>query len=77
MQPLRNTPRVEVDEVAVQRRIDGDKTVQLNYLERRTAVELLAPRGLSDSQIGDLLDLTSSAVAKIRDRHQIESRVTA
>lgn len=72
----RNTPRVDVDEVAVERRISGDATVELNYLERREAVRQLAPKGLSDAQIAERIGITDNGVQRIRERQGIPSTWT-
>lgn len=55
-----------VDEVAVQRAVDGD-TVALNRDERITAVHRLYAEGLSDSQIGARLRIAERQVQ--RDKH--------
>lgn len=55
-----------VDEVAVQRAVDGD-TVVLNRDERITAVHRLYDEGLSDSQVGERLGIATRQAQ--RDKH--------
>lgn len=66
-----------VDEVAVQRAIDGDRAVRLNVSEREEAVERLARQGLSDRNIAMRLNITDRTVLRCRQRRGVESRWTA
>lgn len=58
----------EVDEVAVQRRIDGDSTVPINARETDEAVVRLVALGLSDQQIAVRLSITARTVLRARQR---------
>lgn len=56
----------DVDEVAIARAIDGDRTVTLSASERRLAVQQLHRRNLSDRQIARQLDIPHRSVLRIR-----------
>jgi ParB family chromosome partitioning protein len=60
------TPAREVDEVAVQRGVSGDKSVRLNVAEKREAVRVLHARGLSDGDIAQTIGHTPRQVHRIR-----------
>lgn len=57
-----------IDEVAVQRAVNGDRTLTLNHLERRLAVDQLTNRGLSAAEIADVLGITRRSVTRWRSR---------
>jgi len=50
----------------VQRRIDGDHSVQLNVGEKREAIRRLHARGFDDGQISDALGHHKKVVLRIR-----------
>lgn len=54
----------DVDEIAVERRISGDRTVRLNRDETCRALEILTGRGLSDSTIAATLGCSESLIAR-------------
>lgn len=60
--------RGRYDEVAVQRRIDGDHVVRLTPHETDEAVRRLNHQGLSDPQIADRLGITDRTVLRLRQR---------
>lgn len=53
-----------VDEVAVHRAAQGDRTVRLNRAEQNEAMELLRRRGATHREIGQRLDLPHGTVSK-------------
>lgn len=55
-----------VDEIAVERRCAGDRTVTLNRTEAAEAVRRLEGKGLSASDIGNRLGITSRSVVRWR-----------
>lgn len=61
-------PEPYVDEVAVQRAVNGDRGMTLNHLERRLAVDQLTSRGLSAAEIADVLGITRRSVTRWRSR---------
>jgi ParB family transcriptional regulator, chromosome partitioning protein len=56
-----------VDEVAVQRAVNGDLSVSLSIAERREAVRLLHRQGYHDRQIACTLGITDRTVIRIRE----------
>jgi ParB family chromosome partitioning protein len=73
--PLFSTfsPDPEVDDVAVLRACDGDRSVTLTLAERAAAVTELHRRGWSDSQVAGQLGITSRTVLRIRNRRRLPS----
>lgn len=71
------TPSREVDQVAVQRRISGDHTVELNIGEKREAVRILHTRGLSDGEISRTIGHTDRQVLRIRQELDLPANVDA
>ncbi len=72
----RHAPRVrdpEVDEVAVERAMHGDR-VQLTVRERGLVVERLTAAGMSAVQIGLRLGMTSRAVVRYRVGQIVSAR---
>lgn len=65
-----------IDEVAVQRAMDGTRT-RLTLPERRLAIARLADQGLSDTQIADRLGVSLRTITRDRAKHGIESRWAA
>ncbi len=56
-----------IDDVAVERACDGDRTVRLNAAEMAAAVRRCEARGLSASQTGNVLGVAARTVAYVRD----------
>ena len=56
-----------VDEIAVQRALDGDRTVRLNASELRAAITSLHARGASDRQIARTLGRADRVIHRIRN----------
>lgn len=78
MQPPRRNGRDRpVDEVAIERRIAGDRTVELSILEKRHAVELLHSRGLDDGEISRTLGLSHRHMLRIRQELELPANVDA
>lgn len=69
--------RIAVDEVAVHRAIDGDRTVSLTRAERSEAVRILTDRGLSRFEIAERLGVTDRTVVRWRAVHREESERAA
>lgn len=57
---------VTVDDVAVQRRLDGDTTVRLTIAERRACVARLHAQGMNDRPIARRLGISDRTVLRIR-----------
>ncbi|MGH9249434.1 MAG: hypothetical protein ACRD0W_07970 [Acidimicrobiales bacterium] len=57
-----------VDEMAVERRMSGDTTVQLTRAERWTAIEHLNAAGLSDKKISRQLGISDRQVLRVRQQ---------
>jgi len=55
-----------VDDVAVERACDGDRTIRLEAAELTAAVDLCERRGLSAGQTGTLLGVSARTVAYVR-----------
>lgn len=71
----------DVDEVAVQRAAQGDRTVKLTPPERREAIRLLHSQGLSDNAIADRIGAVGRTVHRIRQKLDLpavdlEQRIT-
>jgi hypothetical protein len=64
-QPTRDT---YIDEIAVQRAVNGDPPAHLTQAEREEAVRRLHARGLNDRQIGERLGVQRAWARKIRAR---------
>ena len=62
------TRRQDVDEVAVYRRVNGDRTVPLNVPEREEAVRTLHHQGHSDKYIAMVLGHDPRVIFRIRKR---------
>lgn len=75
--PRKNGRDVPVDEIAVQRRIGGDHTVELTILEKREAVQVLHGRGLSDGDIGRAAGYSDRHVLRIRKELGLPANFTA
>lgn len=60
--------RESIDEVAVQRRINGDKSVALSIAEYEEVVRVLHREGLTDSGIARRACLSADNVGKVRKR---------
>lgn len=58
-----------IDDIAVQRAIEGDRTVALTLPERDHAIRMLHARGLNDAQIGDRLGCSGDLVLRARREH--------
>jgi transcriptional regulator with XRE-family HTH domain len=58
-----------VDEIAVERRCNGDHTVTLNRAEVRAAFERLSRQPLSAQEVADRLGVTSRSVVRWRNGH--------
>jgi len=56
----------DVDDVAVERACDGDRTIRLEAAELTAAVDLCERRGLSAGQTGTLLGVSARTVAYVR-----------
>lgn len=59
------------DEVAVVRAVDGDRPSRLTTAEREVVVQRLHKAGLTDRLIADRLDIGTSGVWTIRQRHNL------
>lgn len=70
-------PRTTVDDVAVYRAINGDRTVPLTRPERSEAVRILTGRGLSGEAIAERLGVTERTVVRWRAVHREESERAA
>jgi hypothetical protein len=62
-------PGPDIDDIAVERAVAGDRSVKLNQQERTEAIRLLIGRGLTDSQINDRLGINRQILARLRDTH--------
>lgn len=60
-----------IDDIAVQRAIEGDRTVTLTIPERDHAVRLLHARGLNDAEIGDRLGCSADVILRTRRQHHL------
>ena len=58
----------EVDEIAVERAVGGDRAGRLTVAEREAVVRRLHRHGLTDGQIAGYLDVGTSGVWTIRQR---------
>lgn len=67
----------DVDDVAVQRAIDGDLSVSLTIAERREVVRRLHARRLTDGQIDRLTGISSRTVLRIRQELDLPAVVPA
>jgi ParB family chromosome partitioning protein len=65
------TARDEIDELAVQRAVGGDRSVRLNVSEREEAVRILSQQGLSDSDVAARLGVTARTVLRCRQRYGV------
>ena len=65
---MRLDQRKNVDDIAIERRINGDTKITLNVDERDIAVELLDRRGLTDTEISGLVGIAVKTVQTIRLR---------
>lgn len=59
-------PGLDVDETAVRRRADGDRSVHLSLAERRALVTLLHGRGLNDQDAAAVSGLSDRTVLRAR-----------
>lgn len=65
-----------VDEIAVQRIVDGRHTGRVGYAEAAAATRRLAAAGYSDGQIAARLGYRRRSVVRIRVRHNIPAALT-
>jgi hypothetical protein len=72
-QPTRDT---YVDEIAVQRAVNGDPPARLTQAEREAAVRRLYGRGLNDREIGERLGVQRAWAGKVRRRLELPARGT-
>lgn len=63
----------DVDEVAVDRAVNGDRSVILKPREREEAVRALHKQGHSDGQIAMVLGIAGRTVLRIRQRLNISA----
>jgi hypothetical protein len=75
--PEVDDPAVDMDEVAVLRALDGDRTIILNVAERREAVRQLHARGLSDSVIAARIGAADRTVLRIRRELDLPANTAA
>lgn len=59
-------PAEDVDEVAVLRAVEGDRSIRLTIAERREVVRRLCARGLNDGQIERQTGMSSRTALRIR-----------
>jgi hypothetical protein len=59
----------DVDDIAVQRACDGDRSIVLNRAEMHAAWQLLERRGLSAYRIGPILGVSWRTVVRWRQGH--------
>jgi DNA-binding NarL/FixJ family response regulator len=59
--------------VAVQRAVDGDRSVNLNTAERAAAIDQLNARGDSAAKIAETLGLTTRTVVRHRTADEVAS----
>lgn len=57
-----------IDEIAVQRAVNGDLPEHLTQAEREEAVRRLNARGLNDRQVGERLGVQQAWAGKVRRR---------
>lgn len=67
----------DIDDVAVLRAVDGDRSVSLNPAERREAVRVLHARGLSDGAIAHRIGAVDRTVLRIRQELGLAAVETA
>ena len=65
---LRSVPTDLVDDIAVERAANGDRSVRLNRPEREAAIRLMASRGVSPSRIGLVLGVQHKIVMRVLGR---------
>lgn len=70
-------PELDVDEIALERRLAGDRTVRLTKLERREAVRRLHAQGLTDHPIADRIGTSAETVRADRARIGLPANGTA
>jgi len=68
VEPEEMVPTDLVDDVAVERAANGDRSVRLNRPEREAAIRLLASRGVSPSRIGRVLGVQYQIVMRVLGR---------
>lgn len=74
--PRKNGRDVPVDEIAVQRRISGDHTIELTIIETREAVRVLHGHGLSDGDIARAIGYSGRQVLRIRQELELPANFT-
>lgn len=67
----------ELDETAILRAMDGDKTVVLTRPERAEVIRRLVDQGLSDEAVGARLGTSDRTILRLRQEHGIDSRWAA
>ena len=65
---IRNAQESDIDEVAVDRLVAGDRPAHTTRAERQAAVEVLSRRGWPVSRIAEYVGITPRSVGRLRAR---------